>query len=118
MIRRPDFVSCYNAGRRYFSKNFILFVLPRPSAQLSWRMGMAVTKKTGTAVVRNRVKRVIREFFRLNQREVCDGFDVVVVPKRSLNPERVSLDMVSQELLPIIQNVCGQLAQETGNEAP
>lgn len=68
--------------------------------------------------MRNRVKRVIREFFRLNQREVCDGFDIVVVPKRCLNPERVSLDFVSQELLPLIRKIREALTQETGAEAP
>ncbi len=81
-------------------------------------MGMAVTKKTGKAVVRNRVKRVIREFFRLNQRELCDGVDLVVVPKRCLNPERVSLEFVSQELLPLIRNLREVLTQETGDESP
>ncbi len=81
-------------------------------------MGMAVTKKTGTAVVRNRVKRVIREFFRCHQREVPEGVDVVVVPKRCLDPSRISLAFVSQELLPLICTLRETRAQETGNEAP
>lgn len=68
--------------------------------------------------MRNRVKRVIREFFRLNQREMCNGLDVVVVPKRSLNPQRVSLEFVSQELLPLIRNLREVLTQETGDESP
>lgn len=80
-------------------------------------MGMAVTRKTGPAVTRNRIKRVIREFFRLNQHEICGGLDIAVVPKRSLDPGRVNLKSVSQELLPLLRTICENSTPKAGSEA-
>ena len=79
-----------------------MFARIRTSADLDWRVGMAVTKKLGTAVDRNRVKRVLREFFRLHQVLLPPALDFVVVPKRTLKPDRVSLDAVRRELLPLV----------------
>lgn len=66
-----------------------------------WRLGLAVTKKTGCAVIRNRVKRVVREFFRRNQTIIRDGFDMVIVPKRTLQPKDLTYAVAEQELTPL-----------------
>ena len=101
-MRRPDFLRCYDAGRRYYAKHFIMFVFRREDSSGVWRLGIAVTRKTGGAVQRNRVKRVLREFFRLHQIVLPAGTDMVVVPKRGLNPSRLSLDNVGKEFLPLL----------------
>lgn len=80
----------------------MVFVRFRALAQEEWRLGMAVTKKTGHAVQRNRVKRVLREFFRLNQAQIPSGLDLVVVPRRTLQPERLTLALAQSELCPVL----------------
>lgn len=75
-----------------------MFVAPRESKDLSWRVGMAVTKKSGTAVRRNRLRRLIREFFRLHQLSIPVGLDFVVVPKRHLKIEKIDFHQVEKEL--------------------
>lgn len=102
LTRRPEFQSCYETGRRYFSRNFVLFVLRRTEGVPQWRMGCAVTRKTGNAVRRNRIKRVLREFFRLYGQRLPAFADIVVVPKRQLDPSRVTLAMVLSELGPLL----------------
>ena len=48
------------------------------------RLGITVTKKAGNAVRRNRIKRLIREFFRLNKSLFPAGYDVVVMARRNM----------------------------------
>jgi len=43
------------------------------------RLGVSVGKSSGNAVVRNRIKRLIREAFRQNQHQIPAGFDYVVM---------------------------------------
>jgi ribonuclease P protein component len=50
------------------------------------RLGITVTKKTGNAVKRNRIKRLIREFFRLNKALFPAGQDLVIMAKRDVPP--------------------------------
>lgn len=101
MLRRADFLLCYDAGRRHYTKQFVVFVRNREDDGV-WRLGLAVTRKTGGAVVRNRVKRVIREFFRQNQADLPSGRDIVVVPKRTLDPRMLSLSVAEREFLPLL----------------
>jgi ribonuclease P protein component len=60
--------------------HFILMVLAGEGMER--RFGVTVTKKVGTAVARNRVKRVMREVFRRNRRLFPQGADVVVIAKK------------------------------------
>ncbi|MDL2316468.1 ribonuclease P protein component [Desulfovibrio sp. OttesenSCG-928-A18] len=75
----------------------------------AWRLGMAVTRKTGSAVWRNRVRRLIREFFRLTQDACLPGHDYVVVPKRLLNPRTLTLEQVRAELGPLLRSVANKV---------
>ncbi len=63
---------------------------------------MAVSRKMGRAAARNRIKRVVREFFRQHQDSIPGPIDVVVVPKRCLDPERLSLAQATEEFAPLI----------------
>ena len=56
------------------------------------RVGVTVSKKLGCAVVRNRVRRRLREVYRLNEDRFCCGWDIVVVVRsRCVNADFLKL---------------------------
>ncbi len=52
------------------------------------RLGIAVSKKVGKAVARNRMKRVVREVFRKNRASFPRACDIVVIPKKKAASHR------------------------------
>lgn len=78
---RRDFVAAQEAGRRVHTPHFVLVVARGPDAAAASRLGVTVTKKVGTAVRRNRVKRLVREAFRLCPDLLPSGIDLVVIAK-------------------------------------
>ena len=58
---------------------FVLYA--RPNRTNTNRVGITVSKKLGHAVVRNRVRRRIREIYRLNEQLLTPGWDIVLVAR-------------------------------------
>lgn len=60
------------------------------------RLGLTVSRKVGGAVVRNRVKRLLREWFRLHHHELTDDWDLVIIARRP--PPGLDLKEVEEQL--------------------
>ena len=80
ILNRADFVKLNRSGKRLYTKHFTLIL--KLNGQGVTRLGVTVSKKTGNAVKRNRVKRLIREFFRLNKANFPQGYDIVIIAKK------------------------------------
>lgn len=78
--RRPEFLRVYDTGARAHGKFMTVFAVGNggPSA----RFGVAATRKIGSAVERNRAKRLARELYR--RHKLAAGLDIVVVPRREM----------------------------------
>ena len=101
MLKRSDFLECFAKGRKKSSANFIIFYQVR---RVDYpRIGITVSKKVGNAVRRNRMKRLLREFFRLHKAFFLPGLDYSIVVKKrcSLN----TLNDVVRELIPLLLRV-------------
>lgn len=62
--------------------NGLLALYARPNRTGENRVGVTVSKKLGKAVVRNRVRRRLREVYRLHESRFLPGWDIVVVARR------------------------------------
>jgi len=72
-------------GAKWVTPGLILQCWQRGDDEGS-RIGFTVTKRVGNAVVRNRVKRRLREVVRRNNAHVHTGFDYVVIGRKSTIP--------------------------------
>lgn len=61
--------------------NSYLVLYARPNRSAQNRVGLTVSKKLGHAVVRNRVRRRLREVYRLNESRFTPGWDIVIVAR-------------------------------------
>jgi ribonuclease P protein component len=78
--RKRDFETIAKEGTRRHTKNFL--IITRKNDQGFSRLGAVASKKLGKAVERNRVKRLMREFFRRNKDRLPRSTDYVIVGKK------------------------------------
>jgi ribonuclease P protein component len=94
-MRRSDFVASSEFGERRTTRYFIALFRDRNDGGPT-RLGITVTRKVGSAVRRNRIKRLAREWFRSRSREF-GSCDLVLIAKRDL-PHSLCLADVRQDL--------------------
>lgn len=73
---RSEFEAVYESGRRRFAGPLVVHALPNGLDHL--RLGLSVPRRVGNAVRRNRIKRRLRESFRLMQHDLPGGYDLVI----------------------------------------
>lgn len=78
-MRRGDFDAVYRAGKRRSSSHFTVFF--RANQLPVSRFGFSIKKALGGAVVRNRMRRRMREIVRYHRMEIPAGWDIVIHPK-------------------------------------
>jgi ribonuclease P protein component len=141
--RRGEFLRVQRSGDKHHTRHFLVFVAPTASTlepvpaahgeaspsrtggrvtddsrgvQLPHtRLGVTVTRKVGGAVVRNRIKRYVREAFRRNRRSFPGGLDMVWVAKHLA--AGVDAATVSQEMTAMAGRLCRGAASGSAREA-
>ncbi len=97
--KRDSFLEIQESGKKFFSKHFILAI--RESHDDNSRIGITVSKKVDKrAVIRNRIKRLIREIFRLNKHSFNLPYEIVIIAKKQA--PSCSFHDIKREILGIL----------------
>jgi len=98
LVRRAEYDAVYREGRRRSSREFTIFV--RPNGLEVSRFGWSIKKALGNAVRRNRIRRRLREIFRLHRRKIATGWDIVVHPRATV--ATTGFPALTQEMLKLL----------------
>jgi ribonuclease P protein component len=132
LLKRVEYEAVYGAGQRRSSPQFSVFFrarsgLPKEdpgrespregfasaktlAAGSTSRFGISVKKALGGAVVRNRIKRRIREILRRNRMEIPTGWDIVIHPRATV--ARAAFAPLEAELVRLLRSI-----QNTGRDS-
>jgi len=107
--RNRDFRIVFYRGKSVANRFYVLYVSRRVSGGPA-RIGFSVSKKVGNAVLRNRVKRLLREVMRVRAQTLPDGVDVVIIARK--DAAGLGLQQVDRQVQTLlrragIDHVCG-----------
>lgn len=87
-----EFKNLFSKGKFYFG-DFIHFYIKETQLDIN-RFGIAISRKTGKAVDRNHIKRLIRENYKLYEKNIKDGVDILVVINKNKNIKEISFKQI------------------------
>ncbi len=77
--KNSDFQKVYSAGRSYANRYLVMFILENGTG--CNRIGISVSRKVGNSVVRHRLKRLIKEVYRIHEGMFHCGYDIIVIAR-------------------------------------
>jgi ribonuclease P protein component len=98
VLKRKDFIRRSPADQRKVFPHFSVFI--KPNSLGITRLGLSVGKNRGGAVQRNRIKRLLREFFRISKAKLPPSRDIIIVALKGSDP--LTYRQVFEELTPLL----------------
>ena len=82
LLKRAQFLKLSKQGKKVYRDSFLALV--SVSKAHNNRIGITVSKKVGNAIERNRIKRIIREYFRHNKENISGPKDINIIARKGL----------------------------------
>ena len=96
--KNGEFQNIYNLGNKYFG-NYSLIFFNKNKLEYS-RFGFVASKKVGKAFCRNKIKRLFREYIRLNIDKLNDNYDIIIIAKKKFGEsiEKLKYQDIAKDL--------------------
>jgi ribonuclease P protein component len=94
ILKRREFLQIKRCGKKIQDRYFI--ALYSDGTFEKRRIGITISRKVGNAVKRNKIKRLAREYFRMNRDKIAECMDINIIAKKGAG--EISADMVCKSL--------------------
>ena len=111
LTKNHEFRRLYNKGQNAASKHIAVYC--KRNGTTANRLGVTVSTKLGGAVERNKIRRRLKEIYRLNEPEFAVGYDVVIVARQA--SRQAEFSELKASVLHIFRKL-GILGAKPGNE--
>ena len=101
ILKRQEFIRLSSSGTKIQNRHFIL-LYSRSCGEYA-RIGITVSRKVGNAVLRNRIKRLVRENFRRMRPMISGAWDINIIAKK--NSSNLSFDEVGSSLAQLLEGI-------------
>ncbi|MGD9677750.1 MAG: ribonuclease P protein component [Vulcanibacillus sp.] len=83
--KRKDFKRIYIRGKSYSNRELVVYIFNNYTVE-EYRIGISVSKKIGNAVLRNRIKRLIKEVLhnKLKQIKIKKNIDLIIIARKPI----------------------------------
>ncbi|MCI2253554.1 MULTISPECIES: ribonuclease P protein component [unclassified Domibacillus] len=79
--KNNDFQTVFSKGKSFANRQFVVYMYKKEQ-NVPFRIGLSVSKKLGNAVMRNRIKRCIRQSFTELKDEIQPGWDFIIIARK------------------------------------
>ena len=100
--RNQDFKFVYKNGKSYANRMLVIYYLPNNEEKHN-NLGLSVSKKVGNSVVRNRVKRLIKESYRLNEEKIKTAYNIIIIARVRAN--KADFKSIEKALIHLMKKV-------------
>lgn len=94
--RRYEFKILFSKGKIYFARNITMYILKNKFDYN--RLGIAIGKKSGIAVQRNKVKRLIRENYKISEDNIKLGYNILISVNKKSEIKNVGFYDIKKDL--------------------
>ena len=81
LSKREDFSKVYRSGKSAANQQFVVYSMPNPDIA-HFRAGVSASKKLGGAVVRNRLRRMVKEIVRNHAANIRPHYDFIIIVRK------------------------------------
>jgi ribonuclease P protein component len=110
ILKRADFERLWKYGTKTYGDFFIFHYLKNSLGKT--RLGVTVNKKVGCAVARNRIKRLIREYYRKKSFVLGDAYDINVIARANIK------ELSNEKIYQMLERSFLKISKDCKDEAP